>query len=191
MVGLDFASLIRFVEGDLVYQVSFFWNTLPLYLSNFVYIIVYTFILWFIPLYLLFKKEKTPIKMFSYGFLLIYTIALPFYLFFPVTNVYRFYGLQSPLEQTIPMIENFFYFTTTSNNCLPSLHTSMSILTTWVASLCQNKKIYYFTFFSMIGVVISVFYLAIHWITDVITGGLTAAAVILLLRFFIQENRKK
>ena len=125
-------------------------------------------------------------KIFAYGLLLIYVIALPFYLFMPITNVYTYYNVNSALETVIPSVENFFYSITTQNNCLPSLHTAMTILVAYSVSLTDNKKLLYFAYFTMITVIISVIYLSIHWITDVIAGALLAVGVIFILRRFMQ-----
>jgi membrane-associated phospholipid phosphatase len=126
-------------------------------------------------------------KTFSYGLFLIYTIALPFYLFFPITNVFTYYDIKSALESTIPSVESFFYTTTTQNNCMPSLHTAMTILIAYSVSLTGNKKLAYLAYFTTITVIISVIYLSIHWITDVITGAILSIGVIIILRKFVKD----
>jgi membrane-associated phospholipid phosphatase len=120
--------------------------------------------------------------------LLIYVIALPFYLFFPVTNVYTFYGAESALETVIPSVESFFYSATTLNNCLPSLHVAMTLLIAKSVSVTKNKRYAYFTYFCAVSVILSVIYLAIHWITDVICGVLLAFGVFYLQKKFISEK---
>ena len=83
----------------------------------------------------------------------------------------------------------FFYSITTQNNCLPSLHTAMTIIVAWSVYQTGNKKFIYFAFFCMISVIISVIYLSIHWITDIISGIVVAVLVILILkRFIIKEE---
>jgi membrane-associated phospholipid phosphatase len=130
-------------------------------------------------------------KSLAYGLFLIYIIALPFYLFMPITNVYSFYNAGSALESVIPSVENFFYSTTTENNCLPSLHTAMTILIAYCLKLTGNKRLTYFGYFVMVCVIISVIYLSIHWITDVIAGALVSVGVILILRRFVREERNE
>jgi membrane-associated phospholipid phosphatase len=186
-VGIDFATNIQSIEGDVVYWFSQHWTPALVYFFVIMYIAVYPFTLWFSPFYFLLNDEKKSMKTLSYGLLLIYLIALPFYLFVPVTNVYRFYGVESALENVIPTVETFFYSTTTQNNCLPSLHVAMSILIAWSVYLTGNKKLTYFAFFCMVSVILSVIYLAIHWLTDVISGALLTVVVILILKRFIKE----
>jgi membrane-associated phospholipid phosphatase len=152
------------------------------------YIAVYPFTLWFSPLYFILSNEKEAMKTFSYGLLLIYAVALPFYLFLPITNVYTFNNIDSAINNVIPSVENFFYATTTKNNCIPSLHVAMTILISRSIQLTGNKKFSYFAYFCMVSVIISVIYLAIHWITDVIFGVLLAISVIYLLNHFIKRE---
>jgi len=186
-VGVDFADNIQSIEGDAVFWFSQHWTPVLVYFFVFMYIAVYPFTLWFSPLYFLLVDEKKSMKTLTYGLLLIYIVALPFYLFIPVTNVYRYYGIESALENVVPTVESFFYSTTTQNNCLPSLHVAMTILIAWSVYLTGNKKLTYFTLFCMISVIVSVIYLAIHWITDILSGALLAIAVIFILNRFIKE----
>jgi len=185
-IGHDFAHNIQSLEGDAVYWFSQHWTPVLVYFFVIIYIAVYPFTLWFSPTYFLITDNKKAMKTLAYGLLLIYIIALPFYLFLPITNVYTYYNAGSALESVIPSIEKFFYSTTTQNNCLPSLHTAMTILVAYSVSLTGNKKLTYFAYFTMISVIISVIYLSIHWITDVITGGLLAVGVIFILRKFMR-----
>jgi membrane-associated phospholipid phosphatase len=186
LVGIDFANNIQMIEGGAVYWFSRNQTLSLVYFFVLIYIIIYPFTLWFSPLYFLLTDDKKAMKSLVYGLLLIYSIALPFYLFFPVTNVYTFYGIESALETAIPNIEQFFYSTTTYNNCFPSLHVAMTLLITKSTSLTKNKKYTFFIYFCTISVILSVIYLAIHWITDVICGVLLAFSVFYLQKRFIK-----
>jgi len=188
LVGIDFAESIQVIEGDVVYWFSQNWTPTLVYFFVFIYIIVYPFTLWFSPLYFIVTDDKQAMKTLAYGLVFIYAIALPFYLFFPVTNVYTFYGTQSPLETVIPSIENFFYSITTHNNCFPSLHVAVTLLIAKSVSMTKNKKYTYFAYFCAVSVILSVIYLAIHWITDVLCGILLAFGVFYLQKKFIQEK---
>ena len=187
LIGHNFANNIQAIEGDFVYWFSQNWTTALVYFFVIIYIGIYTFTLWFSPTYFLLTNDKKAMKTLAYGLLLIYAIALPFYLFLPITNVYTFYNVSSALETVIPSVENFFYTTTTQNNCLPSLHTAMTILVAYSVSLTGNKKFIYFSYFVMISVIISIIYLSIHWVMDVLTGALVTIGVILILRKYMRE----
>lgn len=188
-INFDYAETIQNIEGDVVYSFTNYWNQILVVFFVLIYIAVYPFTLWFTPGYFLITDQKNPLKQLSYGLLMIYLIALPFYLFIPITNVYTYYDASSALETVIPSVENFFYSTTTCNNCLPSLHTAMTILVTYTVSCTSNKKYFYFTLTCMILVIFSVFYLAIHWILDVIAGVLLAGGVILILRHYFEDTK--
>lgn len=188
-VGYDYANTIQSIEGNIVFWFSQHWTPALLYFFAIMYIAVYPFTLWFAPTYFLLLDQKKAIKSLAYGLLIIYLIALPFYLFMPITNVYKFYGAESALNTAIPSVENFFYSTTTSNNCLPSLHTAMTIIVAYSISLTGNKKFTYFGYFCMICVIISVMYLSIHWIMDVISGALLAIGAIFILKKFMKVDQ--
>jgi len=186
-VGYDYAQFIHSFEGDRVIWFSQFWIPSVVYFFIIIYFIVYIFALWFTPFSFIFSNEKREMKVFTYGLLLIYLIALPFYLFFPVTNVYTYYGITSTIEMTVPSIEQFFYSTTTVNNCVPSLHVALALLIAESAWLTKRKLFKYFTAINAVLVIIAVVYLGIHWISDVIGGTLLSVGVFLALKRYIKE----
>jgi membrane-associated phospholipid phosphatase len=188
MIGWNFTPTFQFIEDGLVHSISQLWVPALIYFFVFIYIGLYPFLLWFTLLYFVFVNEKKAMKTFAYSLIGIYAIALPFYLFVPITNVYRYYGTPSALNMVIPSIEQFFYTTTTSNNCFPSLHVALSLLLVKTVSLTHNKRFIYLTYFSAICVICSVIYLAIHWITDVIGGILLTLGVFSLVTYITKET---
>ncbi|MCX6664606.1 MAG: phosphatase PAP2 family protein [Euryarchaeota archaeon] len=188
IVGTDFAPVIHSFEGDIVVGFSQYWTPILVVFFVAIYIVIYPFTLWFTPFSCIITKQTRPLKIFTYGVLLIYGFALPFYLFLPITNVYTFYALDSALNSTIPAIDQFFYATTTINNCFPSLHVAMALLVAQTAILTKHKTYMYFTIFCAIAVIIAVMYLAIHWITDVIGGMVLSISVFYVLKRLIKEK---
>jgi membrane-associated phospholipid phosphatase len=188
MIGINFTPSIQFIEDGVVHWFSQLWAPIPVYFFVFVYIGLYPFMLWFTLIYFILVDEKKAMKTFAYSLVGIYAIALPFYLFVPITNVYNYYGTPSALNMAIPTIEQFFYTTTTNNNCFPSLHVAMSLLLVKTVSLTNNKRFIYLTYFCAISVICAVIYLAIHWITDVIGGILLTLGVFYILKHFMKET---
>jgi len=185
-IGIDFAQYIHVLENGFVFWFSQNYIFALVVFFVIMYIAVYPFTLWFSPMYFLFTNDKNALRFLAYGLLLIYIITLPFYLFFPVSNVYTYFQGQSALESVIPGVNQFFFSTTTYNNCIPSLHVAVSLLIAKSISITKNKKFTYFGYFCAVSVIISVIYLAIHWIIDVISGIIIAISIFYLLEYILK-----
>jgi len=187
-LGNNFTSMFVSLEDSLVLGFSAH-QVLPLTsFCVFIYLMLYPFTLWFTPVYLLITNDKTTMKLFAYSAGLIYAITLPFYLFFPITNVYTYFGASSSLNPVLPGIDQFFYVTTTNNNCFPSLHVAMALLIAQTIRQTNNKRFTYVAYFCAGAVIISVMYLAIHWITDVIGGIILSLLVFYLVQRKVQGS---
>jgi membrane-associated phospholipid phosphatase len=188
VVGINFAASFQLLENGVVHWFAEHSLSVLVYIFVVIYIIVYPFTLWFTPLSFVLTGQKQAMKVLTFGLLLIYVIALPFYLFFPITNVYSFYGSSFALETVIPSIEQFFYSATTTNNCFPSLHVAVTLLIARSVAYTTNKRYLYFTWVCAGAVIISVIYLAIHWIIDVLGGLILAWSAFYMVKRFIKED---
>ncbi len=182
MVGFDYAVWFVAVENGVVQGMTGVWHPVVLSFFVLVYIGVYPFTLWFTPLYGVLDDNRRVVQSLALGLLGVYGVALPFYLFMPVTNVYTYYGVSSALETAIPTVEQFFYSTTTTNNCFPSLHVAMTLLIAYVGVQTGNKLYRWFTMVTAVLVILAVVYLVIHWFIDVCAGVLLAVGIIYILR---------
>lgn len=111
---------------------------------------------------------------------LLYLIALPGYLFLPQLNPYVALELADPFSPLAAGLEQSYYLFTTVDNTFPSLHVAFTAALT--AHLVRSQP-------PLIGgaagvhgalLVVSVVYLRVHWIGDVL-GGLAAAWLALFL----------
>lgn len=185
---VDYSSFISTLDFGVGATITRYWTPALLYFFVFMYIVVYPFTLWFTVLFFILHNDSKSLQIFSYTLAVIYGFALPFFLFFPVTNVYSFYNYDSALELVIPSINNFFYFTTTSTNCFPSLHVAVSLLIALTVSTKYYKKYSYFVMFCALCVINSVIYLAIHWIIDVIGGILLSFVGFYLVTILLRRK---
>ena len=190
-MGNDFTSYVASFETGLALFIHNLWFTPLLCFFVIIYIIVYPFTLWFSPFLFILSNDEKAMKWFSYGFVMVYILALPFYLLMPTTNVYTYFGFSSALESFIPGVEQFFYSTTTHNNCFPSLHVAAALLIAIAAWKSGNKKYKYFTTIDCVLVIISVAYLSIHWFMDIIGGVGVVLVTAILLGRKIDDIEKK
>ncbi len=123
------------------------------------------------------QRNKVFLFAACYTVLLNYGIAIPFFLFFPINEVWSY----PPANVTFYMLEAFPRFEEVYrpmsglDNCFPSLHTSISVSMAilavrsgnrrWAAIACTNAAVIVFT----------IFYMGIHWLTDMM-GGLMLSA---------------
>jgi membrane-associated phospholipid phosphatase len=185
-IDWDFASVVAGIENGFVVGMVDFWHPWLVGFFVLMYIAVYPFLLWFSVLYFIWCREVSAMRILAIGLVLVYAVVLPFYLFVPVSNVYTFFGSGLALEVVIPGVEQFFYSTTTCDNCFPSLHTAMSLLVGVAVWQTGNKRFRWFAWGVAVLVVVSVIYLAIHWVVDVVAGVVLVVGVrFIVFRWFL------
>jgi len=178
----DITPFIYQIEGNLVYYIQlFFEHPLLTFLLTYFYIIVFTalmvasFIIYFA------KKDYTSFYALFYGIMINYIIAIPFYLFFPVNEVWFFHSqVKFLIPQVYPAFELEYRALSGLNNCFPSLHTSLSVTMALLALKSRIPRMGSLFTWSAGIIIFSIFYLGIHWVIDMIAGcalGLFAASL--------------
>ena len=185
----DFAPQVAALERGLVPSLSALWNpVLNLYFSIF-YIVIHPWMVYFPILLYLLGDEERPAKATLLIFPLVYLLALPFYLFFPVTNVYTHEGLQSPLFELFPQLTDVYYNATTPNNTFPSLTVATALLIANAARYSRNRNYRLWAYVYAGSVTLGTLYLSIHWLTDVLGGVLVAVLVAVFTSRYISTER--
>lgn len=121
-----------------------------------------------------------------------YLVAVPFYLFVPVGEVWsvepqvRFLMLEA-----FPSFEDHYRALSGIDNCFPSLHTSISVTMALLAFRSGNRRWALFAGANGAIIIFSIFYLGIHWMTDMLAGCVLAfVAAAIGLRVGAWADRK-
>jgi membrane-associated phospholipid phosphatase len=115
---------------------------------------------------------------FSVAILLNYLIAVPFFLFVPVDEAWSVSPhIHFLILDTFPNFETEYRHLSGLDNCFPSLHTSISVTMALIAARSGNRRWAWFAGANAAIILFSIFYLGIHWFTDMV-GGLGLAVFV-------------
>jgi membrane-associated phospholipid phosphatase len=171
-IPIDFSTFFAKIEGPIVIFIQqFFYHKIITEFTSFFYLVMFpSMMVVSIALYVI-NQNKRLFYAFCYAFILNYIIAIPFFLFFPVNEVWYVENqVELLLWQVFPTFEQEYRLLSGLNNCFPSLHTSISVTMTMIALQSSSVVWRYLVFISSIVIVFSTIYLGIHWITDIIAG---------------------
>ena len=188
-LGWDLAPQVSALERGLVPSLAALWNPVLDLVFSVAYIIIHPWMLYFPVILFVLSDEERPAKATLLIYPLTYLFALPFYLFFPVTNVFTYHDIQSPVFALFPGLVDLYYNLTTPDNAFPSLHVAMALLIANAARNSRNRNYRVFAYVYAASVVVATLYLNIHWVTDVVGGAAVAVAVGVFTRRFISTER--
>lgn len=176
-INWDFTANIHRLEGQFVYSVQQIFNhPLITQIVSFFYIVVFqALIVGSLAIYTANGNMRMAHAV-CYAVMINYIVAIPFYLFFPVNEVWSYppAGVKFRMLDVFPGFEESYRSFSGLDNCFPSLHTSISVTVALLASQSRNRRWAIFTGISAIIIVFSIFYLGIHWLTDMAAGTLLA-----------------
>ncbi|WP_135613133.1 phosphatase PAP2 family protein [Methanococcoides sp. AM1] len=187
---LNYASFMVMIEGGAVTHLQAFASPLLTYISAFVYLIGFTGLLIGTFLIFAYKKDEKSLQEFSIAFTLIYLIAYPFYILFPVDVTSKTLPNMAPLLYTLdPSIVHFVRICDpTLDNCFPSLHAALSLMAMLlIISRAENIGYKAVAVAITIAIQFTILYLGIHWITDMI-GGIMLAVTSYYIATRYREN---
>ncbi|MFD2612598.1 phosphatase PAP2 family protein [Paenibacillus gansuensis] len=177
-VVYDFAALFHQIEGNFVYWIQHtFMNPSLTYVLTFMYVIVFPALM--ITSLCIYTTTQNYRLFYAtcIAIMMNYLVAIPFYLFVPVNEVWFYHPQVDFLIPSIfPSFETDYRPLSGLNNCFPSLHTSISVTVALLAYHSGNRIWKWITGISAAVIVFSIFYLGIHWLTDMIGGVLLAIA---------------
>lgn len=171
------------IEGSSVSMFQTFTNPLLTYLSAFIYLFGFSFLLVFTFVIFILTRQPKAFQEYSIAVLIIYMVGFLFYIFTPVKAtgytlpnvVPLLYNLNPVILEGLKIIDPFF------DNCFPSLHAALSFLAMlFILFRTDLKGFKVFAIFITLTIQFTIFYLGIHWITDFIGGTILAA-----LSFFV------
>lgn len=176
-LGSDFTSFIFGLEGHFVqYVQQLFYAPWLTPVIVFFYIFMLQSVLGAsLGVYLL-DKNRVMLYATCYTIMLVYAVAIPFYLYFPVNEVWAYApaGVRFTMLDVFPRFEQEYRPLSGLNNCFPSLHTAISVSTAILAYRSGNRRWMAITTVSAALIVFGIFYLGIHWLTDMIGGTVLA-----------------
>ncbi|MDD5541922.1 MAG: phosphatase PAP2 family protein [Acidobacteriia bacterium] len=197
----DFTPLVARVGSHWVENLQHFRNLPLTYVLTYAYIWLFpavTFALFFAFVY--YDREELA-QFLTATYFTNLLVELPFYLFFPVNEVWASDSHVRLLTDRInPIIMEHFRTVSAVDNCFPSFHTSLALLVAIAAWRSRDLRMIVISTLSAVLVVASTLYLGIHWPLDVVSGVLAAAicatacmnasAVFARLEFVLNELRQ-
>ncbi|EFM09331.1 phosphoesterase PA-phosphatase related protein [Paenibacillus curdlanolyticus YK9] len=173
--GPNFTSFFKSIEGNFVATIQHtFHNDVITTFVSFTYVVVFQAImLASIGIYTYKSESKKMFYATCYAIMLNYLIAIPFFLFFPINEVWSYDpNVKFLMLDVFPTFETEYRALSGLNNCFPSLHTSLSVTMAVLALRSGNKRwaALVCTFAAVI--IFSIFYLGIHWLIDMCGGML-------------------
>lgn len=195
--SIDFTPMIYEFEGNSVFWVQ---NSLQhpamTFFMAFVYIGSFLFIMVFSVLIFTYMDMRRIASKLIFLYLVLFLIMIPFYFFVVVyTPSYpkMFYpeansmvsGMEPLLYNYGPHINKFFMDYDTFNNCFPSMHIGYPAAILFI--ICMDVKGFrgykYFLLAMLFLIGLSIIYLGIHWLTDILGGLLFAMLASVIVEY--------
>ncbi len=171
------ARYIFLIEGNKVSMFQAFTNPLLTYVSSFVYLFGFSFLLIFTFVVFILTRQIRALQEYAIAVTIIYIVAFPFYIFTPVKvtgytlpNVIPLlYNLNPIIYDGLRSVDPFF------DNCFPSLHAALSFLAMlFIVFRTDLKRFKVVAVIITLAIQFTIFYLGIHWISDFIGGVILA-----------------
>lgn len=201
---LNFTSVIASYEQGFIWIVqNFLENAILTLVLGLFYLIGYLFINFFAVIFFTYTDDETLANRMSLNYLVIYALAIPFYMWIPVQITGHYIaGVDMLLYREMPtnlpgtnvpwsaVFHRFFTAVDPLDNSFPSLHVAMPfsmLLILWRTTRTRDEWKYRRFFWFLVGMNaifwFAVVYLGVHWVTDIVGGILLA-----FVGVFVIEN---
>jgi membrane-associated phospholipid phosphatase len=190
----DYTQVIHRLEGNLVRYLQYAMET-PILTAilNFHYLFIYALLFVLAPAYFMYVRERDLADKAMLNYIVIYVLAIPYYLFLNVDVTSTFIpGMKALLYQHSALYFDFFATSDPLDNAFPSLHMAIPFGLLFIHYLhCHQQgttlrkwshwPLHVFIASNTAVFMFSILYLGIHWITDIFAGiilaGIGALAV--------------
>ena len=175
--SMDYTKWAFHIEGQFAKSVQEMFNhPIVTEVLVFFYIIVFQSVLIASLAVYLLNYNKPLMYATCIAIMLNYGLAIPFYLFVPIHEVWTYPAAETDflLLNAFPAFEKVYRPLSGINNCFPSLHTSISLTIMLLSYRSGNKRWMMITTISACIILFSVVYLGIHWLLDMLAGMVLA-----------------
>ncbi|KHL96707.1 phosphoesterase PA-phosphatase [Paenibacillus sp. IHB B 3415] len=194
----DYTAFVFGLEGHFVRHVQelFFTPWLTPIIVFFYIFMLQSVLAASLGIYLL-DKNRVMLYATCYTIMITYAVAIPFYLYFPVNEVWSYLpaGVRFTMLDVFPKFEQEYRPLSGLNNCFPSLHTAISVSMALLAYRSGNRRWMVISTISAVAIVFGIFYLGIHWLTDMLGGTLLAVlsttVAVQLAKFTLRSGEER
>ena len=181
-VTWDMTPYIQALEGNFTAHLQHFLaNRLLTEILTFMYVFAFPATVLVSLAYYNYRDDSKMMTAVLFAMLVNYLIAFPFYIFFPVHEVWHHSSQVRPLmHEVYRTFETGYRRFSGIDNCFPSLHTSISLSMALLATSSPYKRLARLMQVSSGLIILATLYLGIHWLTDVIGGVFTAGVAVSL-----------
>jgi len=169
-------------EGELVLSIqNTFQNAMLTDFLNFHYLFIYLFLIYVTTIYYMYTGERDLTDKITLNYLLIYMLAVPYYLFFNVEVTSSYIPGMDALLYQDSWYTVFYASHDPLDNCVPSLHIAIPfgmLALNWLHMRengielkdWKHKRYHQFIFWNTVLFAFTILYLGIHWIIDIPLG---------------------
>lgn len=177
-----YTDWVHGLEGDFVLwvQETFYSATLTDFL-NFHYLFIYLFLIYVTTVYYMYAGDKDLADKVTLNYLLIYALAVPYYLFFNVEVTSSYIPGMEALLYHDGVYTKFYATHDPLDNCVPSLHIAIPfgiLAIHWLhlrekgmkVSEWKHRGYHWFILANTWLFAFTILYLGIHWVVDIPLG---------------------